>query len=76
MLPVFTAVGHGVMAPDLPGFGKSDKPADDARCTFMFQRDLLKNLAEACDAPYPDATFKGGVRRFPNATQIALHLAP
>ena len=149
MLPVFTAAGHRVVAPDLPGFGKSDKPADDARYTFMFHRDLLKNLVErldlrnvvltvagsgrtagadladgnagaisgllimntafatgdvplgqgfldwraynnrnpdlavgkllarACphlspaeaaayDAPFPDATFKGGVRRFPN----------
>jgi haloalkane dehalogenase len=149
MLPVFTAAGHRVVAPDLPGFGKSDKPADDSRYTFMFHRDLLKNLVErldlnnvvltvqdwggllgltlpmemperfsgllimntafgtgdvplgqgfldwraynnknpdltvgrlltrscphltpaeaaAYDAPYPDATFKGGVRRFPN----------
>jgi haloalkane dehalogenase len=149
MLPVFTAAGHRVVAPDLPGFGKSDKPADDARYTFMFHRDLLKNLVErldlrnvvltvqdwggllgltlpmemperfsgllimntafatgdvplgqgfldwraynnrnpdlavgkvlarscphlspaeaaAYDAPFPDATFKGGVRRFPN----------
>jgi pimeloyl-ACP methyl ester carboxylesterase len=149
MIPVLTAAGHRVVAPDLPGFGKSDKPADDARYTFMFHRDLLKNLVEhldlhnvvltvqdwggllgltlpmemperfsgllimntafatgddplgrgfldwraynsknpdlavgrllarscphltpgesaAYDAPYPDATFKGGVRRFPN----------
>jgi haloalkane dehalogenase len=149
MIPVFTAAGHRVVAPDLPGFGRSDKPADDARYTFMFHRDMLKNLVErldlrnivltvqdwggllgltlpmdmpqcfsgllimntafaggdlplprgfldwraynnsqpdlavgrllarACphltpgeaaayDAPFPDATFKGGVRRFPN----------
>ena len=149
MLPVFTAAGHRVVAPDLPGFGKSDKPADDARYTFMFHRDFLKDLVErldlrnvvltvqdwggllgltlpmemperfsgllimntafatgdvplgqgfldwraynnrnpdlavgkllarscphlspaeaaAYDAPFPDATFKGGVRRFPN----------
>ena len=149
MIPVFTAAGHRVVAPDLIGFGRSDKPADDARYTFMFHRDMLKNLVErldlrnvvltvqdwggllgltlpmeaparysglfimntafatgdaplppgflewrafndsqpdlavgkllarACphlspaeaaayDAPYPDATFKGGVRRFPN----------
>ena len=149
MIPVLTAAGHRVVAPDLPGFGKSDKPADDARYTFMFHRDLLKNLVErldlhnvvltvqdwggllgltlpmemperfsgllimntafatgdvplgqgfldwraynnrnpdlavgkllarscphlspaeatAYDTPYPDATFKGGVRRFPN----------
>jgi len=49
MIPVFTAAGHRVVAPDLPGFGKSDKPADDARYTFMFHRDLLKNLVERLD---------------------------
>ena len=149
MIPVFAAAGHRVVAPDLPGFGRSDKPADDARYTFMFHRDMLKNfvlrldlhnvvlvvqdwggllgltlpmemperfsgllimntafatgdvplgqgfldwrawnnrnpdmavgklLARSCpqltpaeaaayDAPFPDASFKGGVRRFPN----------
>ena len=49
MIPVFTAAGHRVVAPDLLGFGKSDKPADDARYTFMFHRDLLKNLVERLD---------------------------
>lgn len=149
MIPVFTAAGHRVVAPDLLGFGKSDKPADDVCYTYMLHRDMLKNLVErldlrgivltvqdwggllgltlpmemperfsglfimntafatgdaplgqgfldwraynnknpdmavgkllarACphltsaeaaayDAPYPDASFKGGVRRFPN----------
>ena len=49
MIPVFTAAGHRVVAPDLPGFGRSDKPADDARYTFMFHRDMLKNLVERLD---------------------------
>jgi len=149
MIPVFTAAGHRVVAPDLPGFGKSDKPADDSVYTFMFHREVLRTLvqrldlrqvvlvvqdwggllgltlpmeaperyvgllimntafatgdqplgqgfldwraysnknpdmavgkllarscphltaaeAAAYDAPYPDASFKGGVRRFPN----------
>ena len=149
MIPVFVASGHRVVAPDLAGFGRSDKPADDARYTFDFHRGLLhdlvlnldlrnivlvvqdwggllgltlpmldparyvgllamntafatgdmplgqgfldwraynnrnpdlpvgKLLARSCphltpaeaaayDAPYPDASFKGGVRRFPN----------
>ena len=112
MIPVFTAAGHRVVAPDLLGFGRSDKPADDARYTFTFHREMLKNLVErldlrnvvltvqdwggllgltlparprggqaarAClpaprppaeaaayDAPFPDASSKGGVRRFPN----------
>jgi pimeloyl-ACP methyl ester carboxylesterase len=44
MIPVFRAAGHRVVAPDLAGFGKSDKPADDARYTFLFHRNLLRNL--------------------------------
>jgi haloalkane dehalogenase len=49
MIPVFTAAGHRVVAPDLLGFGRSDKPADDARYTFMFHRDMLKHLVERLD---------------------------
>jgi haloalkane dehalogenase len=149
MLPVFVGAGHRVVAPDLLGFGKSDKPADDSRYTFLFHREMLRQFVErlgltgvvlvvqdwggllgltlpmeaphryagllvmntafatgdlplgqgfldwrdwnnknpdmavgkllrrtcphltaeeaaAYDAPYPDATYKGGVRRFPN----------
>ena len=44
MIPIFTAAGNRVVAPDLLGFGKSDKPADDARYTYMFHRDMLVNL--------------------------------
>jgi pimeloyl-ACP methyl ester carboxylesterase len=29
MIPVFAAAGHRVVAPDLLGFGRSDKPADE-----------------------------------------------
>ena len=46
MLPVFTAAGHRVVAPDLLGFGKSDKPVEDSRYTFTFHRELLLNLVE------------------------------
>jgi pimeloyl-ACP methyl ester carboxylesterase len=49
MIPVFSAAGHRVVAPDLLGFGKSDKPADDARYSFMFHRELLKALVERLD---------------------------
>ena len=149
MVPVFAGAGYRVVAPDLLGFGKSDKPVDDARYTFLFHREMLRQFVErlgltgavlvvqdwggllgltlpmeaphryagllamntafatgdqplgqgfldwrdwnnknpdmavgkllrrtcphltaeeaaAYDAPYPDATYKGGVRRFPN----------
>jgi pimeloyl-ACP methyl ester carboxylesterase len=44
MIPVFTAAGHRVIAPDLLGFGRSDKPVDEAAYTFHFHRNLLTAL--------------------------------
>jgi haloalkane dehalogenase len=49
MLPVFTAAGHRVVAPDLFGFGRSDKPVDDAVYTFDFHRRSLLRLIERLD---------------------------
>ncbi len=49
MLPVFVAPGHRVVAPDLFGFGRSDKPADEARYTFDFHRGSLHAFIEALD---------------------------
>ena len=41
MIPIFTAVGNRVVAPDFFGFGRSDKPVDDAVYTFDFHRNSL-----------------------------------
>jgi pimeloyl-ACP methyl ester carboxylesterase len=49
MIPVFTAAGGRVVAPDLFGFGRSDKPADDAAYTYHFHRDSLIRLIEHLD---------------------------
>ena len=49
MLPVFVAAGHRVVAPDFFGFGKSDKPVDDAVYTFTFHRDTLRRVIEKLD---------------------------
>jgi pimeloyl-ACP methyl ester carboxylesterase len=49
MIPVFVAAGHRVVAPDLFGFGRSDKPLDDAIYTFGFHRGMLMRLIEALD---------------------------
>jgi len=49
MLPVFVAAGHRVVAPDFFGFGKSDKPTDDATYTFTFHRDTLCRFIEKLD---------------------------
>lgn len=46
MLPVFTAAGHRVVAPDLVGFGKSDKPKKDAFHSFSWHRQVLLEFVE------------------------------
>ncbi|MEO8057789.1 MAG: haloalkane dehalogenase [Burkholderiales bacterium] len=49
MIPVFTEAGCRVVAPDLAGFGKSDKPTDDSTYTYNFHRDMLCELVERLD---------------------------
>ena len=49
MLPIFTEAGCRVIAPDLFGFGRSDKPVDDAVYTFDFHRNSLLRLLERLD---------------------------
>lgn len=49
MIPVFAGAGHRVIAPDLFGFGRSDKPVDDAWYTFDRHRDSLLALIDALD---------------------------
>ena len=49
MIPVWLAAGHRVVAPDLPGFGKSDKPTQTAQHTFSWHRSVLLALVEALD---------------------------
>ena len=47
MIPVFTAAGLRVVAPDFFGFGRSDKPADDAWYSFDRHRDSVLALIDA-----------------------------
>ena len=49
MLPVFLNAGHRVVAPDLPGFGKSDKPKKDSAHHFEWHRQVLLEFIEALD---------------------------
>lgn len=49
MLPVFLEMGSRVVAPDLIGFGKSDKPKKDAFHTFTWHRQVLLELIERLD---------------------------
>ncbi len=49
MLPVFLAAGDRVVAPDLIGFGKSDKPKRDDAHSFTWHRQVLLELVERLD---------------------------
>jgi len=49
MIPPFAASGARVVAPDFIGFGRSDKPENEARYTFEFHRSFLLGLVEMLD---------------------------
>ncbi len=46
MLPVFLAAGARVVAPDLPGFGRSDKPKKESSHSFGWHRQVLLEFVE------------------------------
>jgi pimeloyl-ACP methyl ester carboxylesterase len=49
MIPEFLVVGARVVAPDLFGFGRSDKPINDDDYSFTFHRQSLIALIDALD---------------------------
>jgi haloalkane dehalogenase len=49
MIPVFVGAGLRVVAPDWFGFGRSDKPDDDAWYTFDRHRDSMLRFVEQLD---------------------------
>jgi tRNA(adenine34) deaminase len=49
MLPIFADAGDRVVAPDLIGFGKSDKPKKEAFHRFGWHRDVLLEFVERMD---------------------------
>jgi tRNA(adenine34) deaminase len=49
MIPIWLAAGHRVVAPDLIGFGKSDKPKKDSFHQFATHRQSLLDLIERLD---------------------------
>ena len=49
MIPVFTAAGLRVVAPDLIGFGRSDKPVQESAHSFDFHRGMLLDFVEKLD---------------------------
>lgn len=49
MIPPLVEAGYRVVAPDLFGFGRSDKPVDEAVYTFDFHRDTLLRAIDRLD---------------------------
>jgi pimeloyl-ACP methyl ester carboxylesterase len=49
MIPVFTAAGLRVVAPDLIGFGRSDKPVDEGAHTWNLHLASLRAFIEQLD---------------------------
>ncbi|HDP81449.1 MAG TPA: alpha/beta fold hydrolase [Spirochaetes bacterium] len=49
MIPIFTAAGYRAVAPDLPGFGRSDKPARREDYTYQRHVDWMRGFIEALD---------------------------
>ena len=45
-IPAFRSAGYRVVAPDLFGFGRSDKPVEEAVYTFNFHRNALLRFVE------------------------------
>jgi haloalkane dehalogenase len=49
MIPLFVAAGHRAVAPDLIGFGRSDKPAARTDYTYQSHVDWVRAFLEATD---------------------------
>lgn len=49
MIPVITAAGYRAVAPDLVGFGRSDKPAARQEYTYQRHVDWMRALVETTD---------------------------
>jgi haloalkane dehalogenase len=46
MIPVLTAAGHRIVAPDLVGFGRSDKPSQKEDYTYQRHVDWMRGVIE------------------------------
>ena len=49
MIPIVAKAGHRVIAPDLIGFGKSDKFSEAEKYTYQMHVDSIKHLIEKLD---------------------------
>lgn len=47
MIPILVDAGHRIIAPDLPGFGRSDKPADRNDYTYKRHVDWMHSVLDS-----------------------------
>ncbi len=73
-IPAWLAAGHRVVAPDLIGFGRSDKPKKEAAHSLAFHRDVLTQLIERLDLRNL-VVVSGGSKDFEAALKAALQAA-
>ncbi len=59
MLPVFLAAGDRVVAPDLIGFGRSDKPKKEGFHQFAWHRQVLLELIDHLDLRHTVLVVQG-----------------
>jgi len=73
LLPPLRDAGHRVILPDLPGFGRSDKPIDEDWYTYDRHTAAIKALVE--DLDLRDATFVVHDWGGPIGLRVAVELA-
>jgi pimeloyl-ACP methyl ester carboxylesterase len=79
VIPPLVAAGHRCVAPDLVGFGRSDKPADRFAYTYQNHVDWLREtvvdpaVRAGYNAPFPDETYLQGARQFPLLIPLTPH---
>ncbi len=71
MVPALSK-GHRVVAPDLIGFGRSDKPADRSAYTYALHHDALTDFVKALDLQRITLVCQdwGGLLGLPLATEM------
>ncbi len=74
-IPAWLAAGHRVVAPDLIGFGKSDKPKKEAVHSLAFHRDVLVQLIERLDLRDLVLLVSSGSNGLGAALKVALQTA-
>ncbi|HET9922324.1 MAG TPA: haloalkane dehalogenase [Ktedonobacteraceae bacterium] len=77
MIPIIAAAGYRAIAPDLPGFGRSDKPAQREDYTYQRLVDWMSGFIQRLDMQHITLVCQdwGGLIGLRMATEQAEHFA-